>query len=79
MASNAGNEAGKHIRALTQTEHRVARLAASGRTSAEMAAELGLTPKSVEWHLSRVSRKLGAPSQQARQTNDHANNQRRYS
>lgn len=28
-----------------------------------MAAELGLSGKTVEWHLSRVSRKLGVRSQ----------------
>jgi len=51
-----------HARALTQTEQRVALLTAAGRTNAEVAAELGLTPKTVEWHLSRAFRKLGVRS-----------------
>jgi LuxR family transcriptional regulator, maltose regulon positive regulatory protein len=50
-------------RPLTQTEHRVAQLLASGRTNAEVALELDLSTKTVEWHLSRALRKLGVRSQ----------------
>jgi DNA-binding CsgD family transcriptional regulator len=50
------------IRVLTPTEERVAELAAAGRGSAEIADELGLSPRTVEWHLSRVYRKLGVRS-----------------
>jgi DNA-binding CsgD family transcriptional regulator len=47
---------------LTPTEERIAALVAAGRSNPEVAAELGLTRKTVEWHLSRVYRKLGARS-----------------
>jgi DNA-binding CsgD family transcriptional regulator len=50
------------IRLLTPTEQRVAQLVASGCSTAEVAVELALPAKTVEWHLSRVCRKLGARS-----------------
>jgi DNA-binding CsgD family transcriptional regulator len=50
------------IRVLTPTEERVAALVATGLSTAEIASELGLTPKAVEWHVSRLYRKLGARS-----------------
>lgn len=62
MALDGRREAGVQARALTQTERRVAQLVASGRTNAEVAEELGLSAKTVEWHLSRASRKLGVRS-----------------
>src|SRR2546421_12152994 len=40
-------------------ETRVAALVAGGRSNPEAASELGLTRKTVEWHLSHVYRKLG--------------------
>jgi DNA-binding CsgD family transcriptional regulator len=43
---------------LTVTEQTTARLAASGMTNREIAAELAVTVKAVEWHLSNVYRKL---------------------
>ncbi|HEX5861190.1 MAG TPA: LuxR C-terminal-related transcriptional regulator [Nocardioides sp.] len=43
---------------LTVTEQTTARLAASGLTNREIAAELAVTVKAVEWHLSNVYRKL---------------------
>lgn len=47
---------------LTETEHRVAELAAAGRSNKEIAAELFMGLSTVEAHLSRVYRKLGVRS-----------------
>ena len=47
---------------LTETEHRVAELAAQGRTNREIATELYMGVSTVEAHLSRVYRKLGLRS-----------------
>jgi DNA-binding CsgD family transcriptional regulator len=47
---------------LTSAEERVALLAAAGRTNREVAANLYLSPKTVEVHLSRAYRKLGIRS-----------------
>jgi DNA-binding CsgD family transcriptional regulator len=47
------------VDALTTSESHVARLAAAGRSNAEIAAELFLSRKTVEGHLSRAYRKLG--------------------
>jgi len=47
---------------LTQTEVRVASLAARGRSNREIAAELFMGVSTVEMHLSRVYRKLGIRS-----------------
>ena len=44
---------------LTETERRVAELAAQGRRNAEIARDLFLSPKTVEATLSRTYRKLG--------------------
>ena len=45
--------------ALTAAEARVARAAASGLSNKEIAAALFLSPKTVEFHLGRIFRKLG--------------------
>jgi ATP/maltotriose-dependent transcriptional regulator MalT len=50
---------------LTETEQRVAGLAAQGRTNKEIAAELFMGVSTVEAHLSRVYRKLGVRSRTA--------------
>jgi DNA-binding CsgD family transcriptional regulator len=53
---------------LTPSEHRVARMAAEGRTNREIAQALFVTPKTIEMHLSHVYQKLDiqARSQLAR-------------
>ncbi|HET7430850.1 MAG TPA: LuxR C-terminal-related transcriptional regulator [Nocardioides sp.] len=44
---------------LSPAELRTAQLAASGLTNREIAEQVGVTTRSVEWHLSHVYRKLG--------------------
>lgn len=94
MTPDTGRGDGERVRVLTQTEERVARLVASGRPTIEVATELGLGPKTVEWHLSRACRKLGLrsgdelavllardPGERHRQGSSHTgeNDHRRYS
>jgi len=47
---------------LTETERRIAALAAEGRSNREIAAALYVTPKTVETQLSRIYRKVGVRS-----------------
>jgi DNA-binding CsgD family transcriptional regulator len=56
---------GETLAALTAAEQRVARLAGGGLTNRQIADQLVVTVKAVEWHLSRVYRKLGIPSRGA--------------
>ena len=47
---------------LTPQEEQIARLAREGRTNPQIAAELYLSPRTVEWHLNKVFAKLGISS-----------------
>jgi DNA-binding CsgD family transcriptional regulator len=60
LARISGRRAGTDE--LTETETRVAELAAKGRSNREIAAELFMGVSTVESHLSRVYRKLGIRS-----------------
>lgn len=53
------------VASLTQSELRVAGLAADGLTNRQIAEHLVVSVKAVEWHLSRTYRKLGIRSRQA--------------
>lgn len=53
---------GEALAALTPAEQKVARLAAHGLTNRQIAVELTVTVKAVEWHLSHVYRKVGIRS-----------------
>jgi DNA-binding CsgD family transcriptional regulator len=44
---------------LTATEQRIAELVARGRPNADVARELFVSPKTVEWNLSKIYKKLG--------------------
>ena len=53
---------GEVLATLTASERRIAQLAAIGHTNREIADQLVVTVKAVEWHLSHVYRKLGIRS-----------------
>jgi DNA-binding CsgD family transcriptional regulator len=47
---------------LTPSEVRIARRAAAGASNTQIAADLDLTRKTIEWHLANVFRKLDITS-----------------
>ena len=49
---------------LTSQETQIAWRALDGRTNSQIAAELFLSPRTVEWHLRKVFTKLGISSRQ---------------
>jgi DNA-binding CsgD family transcriptional regulator len=53
------------IQSLTPSERRVGDLAAGGLTTRQIAQVLFVTPKTVEFHLRHVYRKLDIPSSRA--------------
>ncbi|MFI5538468.1 LuxR C-terminal-related transcriptional regulator [Nocardia sp. NPDC051900] len=55
-----GGDSGQSLPGLTQREIEVVTLIAKGKTSAEIADDLGLTSQTVESYASRINRKLGA-------------------
>jgi DNA-binding CsgD family transcriptional regulator len=57
--------AGDPLAVLTVREREIAELAAAGRASRDIAAQLSLSPRTVDTHLSHVYRKLGVPSRAA--------------
>ncbi|MEV8441634.1 LuxR C-terminal-related transcriptional regulator [Actinosynnema sp. NPDC051121] len=61
----AGGRAGAapvDLSALTKREAQIARIAATGRRSREIAQELVMSPRTVDLHLTRIYRKLGVSS-----------------
>jgi len=50
---------------LTQHEKRVLKLVANGLTNKEIAQSLGITPRTVEFHLSKIFKKLNVTSRTA--------------
>jgi tetratricopeptide (TPR) repeat protein len=55
-----GRISGRPLRAgeLTATENRIAELVAAGRTNHDVARAVSLSPRTVEWNLSKIYRKL---------------------
>jgi len=51
--------------ALTATEERVAELVAAGHSNVEVARQLSMSPKTVEWNLSKIYKKLHVRSRTA--------------
>jgi DNA-binding CsgD family transcriptional regulator len=60
-SSRLGGRAARTNR-LTPTEDRIAALVIRGRSNAAVANELFMSPKTVEWNLSKIYKKLGVSS-----------------
>lgn len=58
LRSEAENDSGQNSR-LTTRQTEILRHVASGRTTKEIARELGISPKTVEFHRSRLMEKIG--------------------
>ncbi|MCG5213587.1 helix-turn-helix domain-containing protein [Streptosporangium sp. KLBMP 9127] len=56
------SSASSPLDALTSQEAHIARLVATGRTSREVAADLFLSPRTIDNHLRNIYRKLGIGS-----------------
>ncbi len=50
------------VTALTAQEAHIARLAPEGKTNPEIAAQLYVSPRTVEWHMSKIFTKFGVSS-----------------
>ena len=63
---------------LTAQEAHIARLAAEGLTSPEIAAALYLSPRTVEWHLRKIYTKLGVSTRRQLRRLPHADRKSKY-
>jgi two-component system, NarL family, response regulator NreC len=59
LAAKLAGKVGSNSDNLTPREREVLRLIALGHTSVEIAAKLGLSPRTIETHRARIHRKLG--------------------
>lgn len=64
-ATAPGATAGPSAADLTRREREILRLVAAGRADREIAAALAIRPRTVEWHVANILRKLGAASRTA--------------
>ena len=60
-----GSRPPQALASLTEREHEILRLIAKGRSGRQVANQLGISPKTVERHKTRIFAKLGVPNQAA--------------